>query len=680
MVKETPFVGIDFGTYNSCMAWFNPATRRAEVLNNADDEPKTRSVVYFGDGELLVGKLAEEKLEHEKTRGRVVDSAKRNIGRAMVWGVGDGRQVTPVDVATEVLGKLRRDANALHFHAEVRRAVITVPAIFDGLERERIKEAGRRAGFEEVALMDEPVAAALAYFHDGFETGRHVLVYDLGAGTFDLALLARDDDESTFYPIIVPRGLRKGGDDLDRALYDDFDWRVRKVGGPLSDNNTIDLHILRLCRKCKENLSTSQETTFSTLLPDGMSFEYKITRREFEGIIEATVAETVSLTGKILHEADKKGYVIDEVVLIGGSSRIPLVSRMLGEKLSSQFGARRETSTAQLQKWRHQDIAVALGAAYHAETLWGLKKASNTGQGETKPGQSAGIDGEGEKQKDEPDEKRGAPPGVTERKVASGLFKPLVSQYVKIEVPGTWNRRPASDLNAKWETLKTPAKVEIRHGEVYHLAVDTSAKDRHISMLTKLDALPGFQGLSLSGCSRITDAGLDHLRGLAALQELNLSGCTRVTDVGLTHLRGHLELRSLDLSHCDRVTDAGIAHLLNSLIGLRSLNLSYCSRVTDAGLTHLCMLAGLQGLDLSHCERVTDAGLAHLRGLAGLRSLDLVLCNWLTDAGLFHLRESAGMQNLKLSQCSRVTDAGLAHLRGLTGLEWLDLSGCSRGN
>ena len=158
---DQALLGIDFGTTNSCIAWYNPKTQQAEILRNAEGEEKTPSVVYFGECETLVGRYAEDKLNADEERWRVVTSIKRNLVSAPRLNVGD-RIVKPDEVVTEILRKLKKDAEEYHFHEDIRRAVITCPAKFDILERQVIERAAIAAGFKEVEMIEEPVAAALA--------------------------------------------------------------------------------------------------------------------------------------------------------------------------------------------------------------------------------------------------------------------------------------------------------------------------------------------------------------------------------------------------------------------------------------------------------------------------------------------------------------------------------------
>ncbi len=309
--------------------------------------------------ETVVGRYAEERLESSDERKRVVRAMKRDLAKRSVWVVDD-RPVTPLDAAAMILEKIKRDSEEGHFHAPVTRAVIACPAVFDEEEKDKIREAAALAGFREVALLEEPVAAAVAYAEAGVDVGRHVLVYDLGGGTFDLALLAREEGDDTFRLALQPRGERIGGEDFDRAIYDSFDAALRKKTEQSICPDGVDLLLLRQCRRFKESLTWSER-------PDPLSWHWgqtqvrlKLNRAQFEGLIDQLVERTVRLTRSILEDATAAGCQPDSVILIGGSSRTPCILRRL-----------QETLQVEPRKWQKQDVAVALGAAYHAQRLWG---------------------------------------------------------------------------------------------------------------------------------------------------------------------------------------------------------------------------------------------------------------------------------------------------------------------
>jgi actin-like ATPase involved in cell morphogenesis len=378
MDQNSPYIGIDFGTTNSSMAWFNPKTQQPEVLYNSQREGKTPSLVYYGRNETLVGKPAENFLKdcvglddaarHEEIQ-RVCQSVKRKLLSPPRIPLPDGRDVRPVEVAAEIVRKLKSDAKELHFKEEVKRLVITYPAVFDGGQRRAIKEVARLAGFSEndIKMIEEPVAAALAFASTGHKVGDGVLVYDLGGGTFDLAFLVRDGD--SFRVALETDGdPHCGGDDFDQLLYDFWDGQVREQRGrPISlSERTVDLFFLHDCRKRKENLSERDYCKFSSWIP-GMSrpMEVAIKRSTFEDLIRERVEKTVRKTVGMVERARREGYQVDTLVLIGGSSEIPLVRERL-----------KETLNLEPYRWQHRDWAVALGAAYYAQQAW-KEKDSN---------------------------------------------------------------------------------------------------------------------------------------------------------------------------------------------------------------------------------------------------------------------------------------------------------------
>jgi molecular chaperone DnaK (HSP70)/TM2 domain-containing membrane protein YozV len=356
-----PFIGIDFGTCNSSAAWFNPRTGQAEPLLNAEGEDKTPSVVYFGSRETVVGRFAEDRLESPEERKRVVIAVKRDLAKRRAWVVDD-RSVTPLDAAALILGKIKRDAEEGHFHNPVTRAMITCPAVFDEMEKSKLRAAAALAGFCDVEVLEEPVAAARAYAESGMNVGRHVLVYDLGGGTFDLALLVRDEGDDAFRLAMEPRGERIGGEDFDRAIYDSFDAALRKKKDQPICPDGLDLHLLRQCRRFKESLTWSEQPAPLSWYWGKTQISLKLNRAQFEGLIEKDVERTVRMTQAIQRDAAAAGCQLDSVILIGGSSRTPCIVRRLQEILQ-----------VEPRKWQKQDVAVALGAAYHAQQLWGEK-------------------------------------------------------------------------------------------------------------------------------------------------------------------------------------------------------------------------------------------------------------------------------------------------------------------
>jgi actin-like ATPase involved in cell morphogenesis/tetratricopeptide (TPR) repeat protein len=357
-MSDEAWLGIDFGTSNSTMAFYNASTGTAEEIFNAEGEIKTPSTVYIGETEILVGKLADVCFEDTRKWGRIfrkvkLDLAKENFVRCL-----DRKVWRPPQIVAEVLKKLKKDAEKGVFHEEVKRAVITYPACFDEIQKGKLGEAAQLAGLEEVELLPEPVAAALAFLRIKGQIGRSVLVYDFGGGTFDAAVVIPSSSEGGFRLVCRPRGVYVGGEVFDELLYKHFE---KSLGRSFSDDG-YDLDFLRRCRTYKENLCTgshqSQLSYHSRV--HNKFFKFQITLEEFESLIEKHVDETIKVAKNLVEEATNNGNKPETVILIGGSSRIPLVKRRLQEV----FGL-------EPLMWHKCDVAVAIGAAFWAHEKWG---------------------------------------------------------------------------------------------------------------------------------------------------------------------------------------------------------------------------------------------------------------------------------------------------------------------
>lgn len=370
MGEFAPAIGIDFGTANSSAARYDARSGSAEIILNAEGQVKTPSLVHFGEDEILVGEPVEnllrdistDRARREEVFQRTITSIKRNLLSPPRIALPGGHYIRPVDVVAEILKKLKRDAEEGHFHEDIGRAVITCPAEFNVLQRQKIEEAGHTAGFREVVLLEEPVAGALAYAHEGIDVGEHVLVYDLGGGTFDLAVL--DNEDESFHVAMEPKGMERcGGDDFDLALYHHCDEIAREnLGRPISLTGTVDLSFLRVCRRGKESLTYQKRGRLSDYLSSEngpVRFEHEVDRPTFEELIGEYVETTTRLTKEILKQSSTRGHEVDTVVLVGGSTRVPLVMRTLKETLPvSPLGFDRK------------DVAVALGAAHYTNIRW----------------------------------------------------------------------------------------------------------------------------------------------------------------------------------------------------------------------------------------------------------------------------------------------------------------------
>ncbi|GAB4464666.1 MAG: hypothetical protein OHK0029_34840 [Armatimonadaceae bacterium] len=402
--KPPHYVGIDFGTSKCVTTWYNPKRDEAEVINDYETgDWQTPSVVYYPtEGAPVVGQMALNFLTDAEAVGedtsRIVFSAKRNIARRMRYMFPPFP--TPRDVATDIFRKLRRNLMEGHFHFPVTHAVITVPASYDRAQRDGIRQAALAAGFEQVVLVDEPTAAAIAYSREAYvaqnvretstslpKLGDAFLVYDLGAGTFDLSVLRRkqgklDSREKTFpYEVgLKPVGMAFGGDDIDRGLYRYFDRIAREqIGRPISFTEQYDSAFLMQCRRAKVNLGYLPTATVNALLKPGPDdtmldnlihltrFQETIDQETFAAIIRPLLQTTLDPVEMLLERVRAAGlgnaeesFPLDNIILIGGSSKIPLVRELLEERFQIHIFS-----------WMNQDRAVALGAAYVAFDVFG---------------------------------------------------------------------------------------------------------------------------------------------------------------------------------------------------------------------------------------------------------------------------------------------------------------------
>ena len=374
-------VGIDLGTTNSVVAAI--VGGKPTVLENAEGERTTPSVVAFKDGEILVGRMAKRQavLNPEGT----IFEVKRFIGRR--WDevqeeakrvpyrvepgpdggvrirVGD-KLYTPEEISAFILKKLAKDASA-KLGTEVKKAVITVPAYFNNSQREATANAGRIAGLEVMRIINEPTAAALAYGLDkkGNET---VLVFDLGGGTFDVTILEIGD--GVFEVKSTAGDTHLGGSDMDHAIVNWLAEEFKKEHGvDLKADRQALQRLIEAAEKAKIELSSTTETTISLpfIALDPVSktplhLEKKLTRAKFEELIQPLLERLRPPVEQALKDAGLTPNQIDEVILVGGATRVPAVQRIVKEMLGKEPN-----------KSVNPDEAVALGAAIQAGVLTG---------------------------------------------------------------------------------------------------------------------------------------------------------------------------------------------------------------------------------------------------------------------------------------------------------------------
>ena len=350
-------VGIDLGTTNSVIATLDGG--EPTIVPNAEGGRTTPSVVAFKDGEVLVGEVA--KRQAITNPDGTIRSVKRHMGSDWTTDV-DGKAMTPQEVSARILMKLKRDAEAF-LGEEVTQAVITVPAYYGDAQRQATKEAGTIAGLEVLRIINEPTAAALAY---GLDKGdeQTIIVYDLGGGTFDVSVL--EIGEGVFEVKATSGDTHLGGDDWDQAI---MDWLVEGFkndhGVDLSKDKMALQRLKEDAEKAKIELSSVAETEinlpFITATSDGpLHLQRKLTRSEFEKLTEGLLARTENPFKQALKDASVTLDDVDQVVLVGGSTRMPAVTALI-----------KELSGKDPQKGVNPDEVVAAGAALQAGVLKG---------------------------------------------------------------------------------------------------------------------------------------------------------------------------------------------------------------------------------------------------------------------------------------------------------------------
>jgi molecular chaperone DnaK len=354
-------VGVDLGTTNSVVAALEAG--EPVVIPNAEGSRTTPSVVAISKtGEILVGEVA--KRQSITNPDRTIRSVKRHMGDKD-WSVDiDGKAWTAQEISAQILNKLKRDAEAF-LGDTVTQAVITVPAYFDDAQRQATKEAGQIAGLDVLRIINEPTAAALAYGLDKQQTEQTILVFDLGGGTFDVSLL--EIGEGVVEVKATHGDTQLGGDDWDERV---IDWLVERFKG----NYSIDLSKDRMAmqrlkeaaEKAKIELSQVAETTinlpFISAGPDGpLHLEEKLTRTEFERMTADLVGRCRGPFEQAIKDWGKDESAIDHVILVGGSTRMPMIQELVKEL----------TGGKEPHKGVNPDEVVAVGAAIQAGVLKG---------------------------------------------------------------------------------------------------------------------------------------------------------------------------------------------------------------------------------------------------------------------------------------------------------------------
>ena len=374
-------VGIDLGTTNSLIAYIDGETPRVLTDTHTDSGLLPSVVSFLPDGTPLVGARAVLReaahplttlrsvkrfmglgMEHVSDEDRrryafVADDGEQENQAIVRFAVHD-RSYTPPEISAAILRDLRQRAEAA-LHEPIKKVVITVPAYFNDSQRQATKDAGRLAGLEVIRLVNEPTAASLAYGLDKQEEGL-IAVYDFGGGTFDISILRL---HTGIFEVLATNGdTRLGGDDVDQRLAERF------VLSGLAEDLRNDAQVLSqaqaAAKAAKQTLSAQPQAQLSLSLPDrGIAFEQSLSRHELESAVDDIIARTLAPCRQALKDAGVAAADIDAVVLVGGSTRMPLVRQRVAEF----FGRSPLTDL-------DPDQVVALGAAVQADTLSGRRK------------------------------------------------------------------------------------------------------------------------------------------------------------------------------------------------------------------------------------------------------------------------------------------------------------------
>ena len=351
-------IGIDLGTTNSCVAVLEGG--EPKVIVNPEGDRTTPSVVASKKGEILVGVTA--KRQAVTNPENTISSIKRHMGTDYKVEM-DGKKYTPEEISAKILMKLKADAEA-YLGEKVTKAVITVPAYFNDAQRQATKNAGKIAGLEVERIINEPTAASLAYGLDKQDKQETVLVYDLGGGTFDVSILELGD--GVFEVKSTSGNNHLGGDDFDKCVMDYLVSEFKKENGiDLSKDKMAMQRIKDAAEKAKKDLSGMSTTNinlpFITQTESGpVHMDINLTKAKFEDLCRDLFDSTLEPVRKALKDANLKASDIDEVILVGGSTRIPYIQELVKKELGKEPN-----------KSVNPDEVVAMGAAIQGGVLTG---------------------------------------------------------------------------------------------------------------------------------------------------------------------------------------------------------------------------------------------------------------------------------------------------------------------
>ncbi len=332
--------GIDLGTTYSAIAFINEHGK-AEIITNSDNERVTPSVVFFeSEDNVIVGNIAKESAKTDP--GRVADFVKRQMSDKDWAFPVDGKTYKPEEISAHILRRLAGDAQKTGEH-DVQDVVITCPAYFGDLERERTRQAGQLAGLNVIEILDEPVAAAINYGLNEDSKGKNVIVYDLGGGTFDVTVVSiGDNPDKNEISIICTEGNHQlGGKDWDDRIVQyfvqEFQNQISSSADLLADPETA--YDLRFNAETDKKTLSKKDKIKRNVSFEGDKVTEELTREKFDEMTEDLLEQTFALTDKVLEEAKGKGISkIHSFLLVGGSTRMPQIKEKITQRYQSSLG------------------------------------------------------------------------------------------------------------------------------------------------------------------------------------------------------------------------------------------------------------------------------------------------------------------------------------------------------
>lgn len=363
------YIGIDLGTTFSCMAYINEEGQPV-VIPNGEGKNTTPSTVLFDGTSTIVGEEAKNQ--------SIIDPqnfeqfVKRHMGeRDYLFSTEDGEKYSPEAISAIILAKMKADAEQ-HLGEPIEGAVITVPAYFNEAQRKSTMDAGKIAGLNVLAIINEPTAAALAFgIAKGTEKEQTIMVYDLGGGTFDVTVLKFDAENIT---VLGTAGDRKlGGYDFDERIINAVIEEAAERGLDIKNDLVARQDLQLKAEEAKKTLSVREKANI-VLNIGGRPFKYSLTREEFVDLVEPLLFKTVGSMETACDEAEIEYSDLDKILLVGGSTRMPIVRESIEE----------ETGIVPSSEV-HPDEAVAIGAAYYVlDALKTEKKKVEKGESDNK--------------------------------------------------------------------------------------------------------------------------------------------------------------------------------------------------------------------------------------------------------------------------------------------------------